>query len=683
MTLEHAASLNATLSHCLSLAKTLKSIYGPLSSDKLIVRRSPFGQRGASEGSSSGHVTTSTTSTTITNDGATLIRLLTQSRSSPNPIHLFLASIAQSQEMASGDGTTSVVLLACFLLEEFVGMESRLLGGMASSSLNRRQQLKGQLVESMNRIVVLLLKYAMVKEEHQVFGNVGELLDHHNNDVPTTSDTPQTKSHQLIRNWIQTTLQSKILRNDADWISEHLIIPIVKHFREMSRQSTSIHMSHSHFKKSNIHFLPISGQGGVRMSTWTRGIVFKRGLKFAGHEQQQKSIVSPKILLTSDEIEWKHMKENVKLNFDPTTYEEMLEFEWGQCKKKMDSVLASGANVIVSSKSIGDIATQYFARHGIVNIGMVEASTVERLSRNLNVPIVTSLLDLDQTAGDDHDLMDTVEGNCKSESVGMTPKSITSPTAKVLATCSTFKELEIQGGDWYCLFDGIPNAQDVTITLHASSKEILHESLRCFDDIFGVTECLLNSSSYTFGGGFLEMHLSTVLKMWSERALGNVEDPKSESDSLPKELGQKFTHIDSLCIESLSKALRRIVETLCENAGYPTRETIRGLEKIHQANISLLGSQLHHDESTTESVIYAGVSPFSPPIQDMRHVIEPCAVKEGYIVRGVQAAASLFCAYVRFQQDINTSGGQSLTESAHQRYENYKKLVRASKNASK
>jgi len=38
-------------------------------------------------------------------------------------------------------------------------------------------------------------------------------------------------------------------------------------------------------------------------------------------------------------------------------------------KEKLDKIISSGANIVVSTKSIGDIACSYFGEHNVLSVG--------------------------------------------------------------------------------------------------------------------------------------------------------------------------------------------------------------------------------------------------------------------------------------------------------------------------
>lgn len=86
--------LLSNISACLAIANTISSTLGPRGMDKLIV-----GSNGQ---------------TTISNDGATILKLLDV----VHPAAKTLVDIARAQDAEVGDGTTSVVLLAAELMRE-------------------------------------------------------------------------------------------------------------------------------------------------------------------------------------------------------------------------------------------------------------------------------------------------------------------------------------------------------------------------------------------------------------------------------------------------------------------------------------------------------------------------------------------------------------------------------------
>ena len=77
-------------------------------------------------------------------------------------------------------------------------------------------------------------------------------------------------------------------------------------------------------------------------------------------------------MLLNFELEWAAEKDKaqVELN-DPDKFKSIIEAEYSIIYSKLNKIKDAGANVVFSNKSIGDLATQFFAEHGIFSAGRV------------------------------------------------------------------------------------------------------------------------------------------------------------------------------------------------------------------------------------------------------------------------------------------------------------------------
>ncbi|MCA9750456.1 MAG: hypothetical protein KC414_15200, partial [Romboutsia sp.] len=75
-----------------SLLQSLSNSYGPKGLDKMLIQGKE---------------------TVITNDGATILSFF-----KTHPIHKILSELSSSQDLNCGDGTTSVVILACSIFDQ-------------------------------------------------------------------------------------------------------------------------------------------------------------------------------------------------------------------------------------------------------------------------------------------------------------------------------------------------------------------------------------------------------------------------------------------------------------------------------------------------------------------------------------------------------------------------------------
>lgn len=109
--------------------------------------------------------------------------------------------------------------------------------------------------------------------------------------------------------------------------------------------------------KSDIGIKKITG-GSVTDSFMVRGVSFKKTFSYAGFEQAPKHFENPKIALLNIELELKAEKDNAEVRIDnPDDFQKIVDAEWNIIYEKLDKIVASGANIVLSNLPIGDLAT--------------------------------------------------------------------------------------------------------------------------------------------------------------------------------------------------------------------------------------------------------------------------------------------------------------------------------------
>ena len=72
------------------------------------------------------------------------------------------------------------------------------------------------------------------------------------------------------------------------------------------------------------------------------------------------------------ELELKSEKENAEIRIDkPEDYQEIIDAEWNIIYEKLQKIVDSGAQIVLSKLPIGDLATQFFADRNIFCAGRV------------------------------------------------------------------------------------------------------------------------------------------------------------------------------------------------------------------------------------------------------------------------------------------------------------------------
>ena len=289
-------------------------------------------------------------SVTISNDGATIIQLL----DIVHPAAKTLVDIAKSQDNEVGDGTTSVVLFAGELLNQ---SKQFIEEGMHPSVIIKGY--REAMTKSIERIRECSIKIA--EEEGR---------------------------RDILKKCAQTSLNSKIISKYKEFFSEMVV--------------TAVELLESDLDKSFIGIKKVTG-GSVTDSFLVEGVAFKKTFSYAGFEQQPKKFLNPKICLLNLELELKSEKENAEIRLDsPEDYQKIVDAEWQIIYQKLEKIVESGSQVILSKLPIGDLATQYFADRGLFCAGRVPNDDLLRLAKSTGGVVQTTV----------NGLTDDVLGTC-------------------------------------------------------------------------------------------------------------------------------------------------------------------------------------------------------------------------------------------------------------------------------
>eukprot|EP01053_Blabericola_migrator_P000959 Blabericola_migrator_1__958@NODE_123_length_13376_cov_72_514539_g109_i0_p3_GENE_NODE_123_length_13376_cov_72_514539_g109_i0NODE_123_length_13376_cov_72_514539_g109_i0_p3_ORF_typecomplete_len556_score124_62Cpn60_TCP1/PF00118_24/9e158_NODE_123_length_13376_cov_72_514539_g109_i08172484 len=411
----------------------------------------------------------------ITNDGATIMDLL----NIVHPAAAMLADISQSQDAEVGDGTTTVVIFAGELLEE----------ARAFIEDGVHPQL---IVAGYRRACLLALE------------KVKELQ------VDLTSLSPEAKQ-DTIEKCAETALNSKLLANHKEMFGKMV-------YHAVSRLDSVL-------DKSMISVKKVPG-GSITDSFYLDGVAFKKTFSYAGFEAAPKFFNDPKILLLNLELELKAEKENAEIRIErPEDYPKIIDAEWQIIYEKLDIIVKSGAQIVLSRLAIGDLATQYFADRHVFCAGRVDEMDMKRTARACGAKVLTTVSKL---SVDD------------------------------MGTCGTFEEKQI-GTERWNVFSNCPKAGTATIVLRGGAHQFIDEAERSLNDSIMTCCRALQSEAVVGGGGAVEMELSAYLREYSRQIPGKQQ----------------------LIINAFAKALEVIPRTLANNAGLDATDVINKLRQLH------------------------------------------------------------------------------------------------------
>lgn len=415
---------------------------------------------------------------TISNDGATIIKLLDVG----HPAAKSLTEVALSQDNEVGDGTTSVTVFAGELLREaklFIedGMSSQTIINGYYSALEVAREKLNALAHTINE------------------------------------KSPEDK-HDMLVKCAATSLNSKLIAAYKDFFSK-MVVNAVERLEDYG-------------DKSLIGIKHVLG-GSISDSFLVDGVAFKKTFSYAGFEQQPKKFTAPKILVLNVELELKSEKENAEVRIEnPEDYQAIVDAEWKIIYDKLENVVNSGAQVVLSKLPIGDLATQYFADRDIFCAGRVAEDDLKRVRKATGATVNHTCNDI------------------RAESLG---------------TCGFFEEMAI-GAERYNIFEKCFEAKSSTIILRGGAEQFIEEAERSIHDAVMVVKRAIKATSIVSGAGAIEMEISKHVRKFALGIQGK----------------------EQLIGLAFAKALEVIPRQLAHNAGLDAVDLINKLRQKHESS---------------------------------------------------------------------------------------------------
>lgn len=312
---------------CLAIQDTLKPTLGPFGSDILIV-------------SSNGK-------TTISNDGATILKLL----DIVHPAAKMLVDISRAQDAEVGDGTTSVTILAGELLKE---SKTFIEDGISSHLITKGLRKASELAVAKVKEVALEIK----KDDEVEF-------------------------RHLLERCAKTAMSSKLISKNSDFFTKMVVDSVLS-------------LDQDDLDEKLIGIKKVPG-GGMEDSLFIDGVAFKKTFSYAGFEQQPKQFTTPKILNLNIELELKAEKDNAEVRVQQVQdYQDIVDAEWKIIFSKLEAIKDTGANIVLSKLPIGDLATQFFADRNIFCAGRVSAEDMDRVIKAVGGRIQSTCSNIDE-----------------------------------------------------------------------------------------------------------------------------------------------------------------------------------------------------------------------------------------------------------------------------------------------
>ena len=397
--------------------------------------------------------------------------------------------LAELQDREVGDGTTSVVILAGELLKR-----------------------ANDLVRNKIHPTSIIAGYRLAMREAVKY-------------IEDKLSTPiDTLGPETILNCAKTSMSSKIVGADSDFFARMVVdaatsIKTYNDYGDARYPIKSINILKSHGKS-------------VKESQVIKGYALNLGRAAQG---MVKSVKNAKIACVDFNLQKTKMQMGVQvLVSDPKELERIRQEELDITARRIKMMIDGGANVILCSKGVDDMALKYFVEAGCIACRRVPKDDLRRVAKATGAQILLTLADM--------------EGNETFD-----PES--------LGSCAEVCEERVSDDDMIVLKD-CKNTQACTMLIRGANDYMLDEVDRSLHDALCIVKRTLESEKVVAGGGAVEAALSVYL------------------ESLATTLGSR----EQLAIAEFAEALLVIPKTLAVNAAKDSTDLVAKLRAYHHAS---------------------------------------------------------------------------------------------------
>lgn len=421
---------------------------------------------------------------TITNDGATILQKL----EIQHPAAKVLVELADLQDREVGDGTTSVVIVAAELLK-------------------RANELVKQQIHPTN--VISGYRIAMKEAVKYIKENMGNKTD--------------TLGNDILKQVATTTLSSKFVGADNDFFSQLVVDSVLSvKIRNVEGKVkfpvNQINVLRSHGKSSHESCLIENGYA-LQLARVAQGCPTR--------------IEDAKIALLDFDLKKFVMRSAEILVDDPSELEKIRQKEMNITKERIEKILNTGANVVMTTKGMDDMSIKYLVEKGVLGVRRVDKADMKRLARVTGAKIQLTLCNLDGEESFDE---------------------------SSLGHCDVVEENRV-GDNEFIFVKGAKEARASTLLLRGANEYMLEETERSVHDALMAVSKTAESSSVVPGAGACETAVSLHLEDFS-RTLDSKEQ---------------------LAVAAFADALMVIPTQLCLNAALDAIDLTSKLRVAHHA----------------------------------------------------------------------------------------------------
>jgi len=420
---------------------------------------------------------------TITNDGATILQLLEVE----HPAAKILVELAGLQDSEVGDGTTSVVIIAAELLKRAADL--------MKFKIHPTSIISG-------------FRLAMREACKYVQDNIA---------VDSAS-----LGREVLMSACSTTMSSKLLAPESEFFGNMVVDAV------LAVKSEDPFTGNIKYPIKGINVLKKQGKG-VKDSFLVNGF----GLNCVrACEGMPKIVKEAKIAMLDYNLNKYRTPMGVEVVIkDPAELEAVRQREAEITKQRIQLILDTGANVILTTKGIDDYSMKFLVEAGVLGVRRCLKSDLKRIAKASGGHLVESLATLEGGEEFDVDNLGYADSVCQ----------------------------ERVADDEMIYIRGTKVRQSGTIVLRGPSCYYLDEAHRTITDCLNAVKRVLESGSVVPGGGCVEAAVSIYLENFAN-TLGSREQ---------------------LAIAEFAQALLVIPKTLANNAAQDAIELCAKLCAIH------------------------------------------------------------------------------------------------------
>ncbi|XP_009757048.1 T-complex protein 1 subunit alpha [Nicotiana tabacum] len=419
---------------------------------------------------------------TITNDGATILRMLEVE----HPAAKVLVELAELQDREVGDGTTSVVIIAAELLK-------------GANELVRHKIHPTSIISGYRLAMREACKYV----EEKLAVKVDKL------------------GKDSLVNCAKTSMSSKLIAADSDFFA-NMVVEAVQAVKMTNARGEV------KYPIKGINLLKAHGKS-AKDSYLLKGYALNTGRAAQGMPLR----VSPARIACLDfNLQKTKMQMGVQvLVTDPRELERIRQREADMTKERIQKLLSAGANVVLTSKGIDDMALKYFVEAGAIAVRRVRKEDLRHVAKATGATVVSTFADM--------------EGEETFE-------------PSLLGHAEEVVEERIADDD-VIMVKGTKNSSSVSLILRGANDFMLDEMERALHDALCIVKRTLESTTVVAGGGAVEAALCVYLEY------------------LATTLGSR----EQLAIAQFAESLLVIPKVLANNAAKDSSDLVSKLRSCH------------------------------------------------------------------------------------------------------